>query len=825
MLDTTSSGGLMHCKLALALALVPLALGGCNREPTTSTLLPTAVHPAGLVEITITGIGTPQQRASARSLTAPATGTALTSRGWKSPAVTTAQRLFVLPSDGTVEVAEVSTASFTFGTRGDGGYRYVSATFKVRNASATGVAYTTPRTNLTFVGVDATGSLSGTAIKSLEKFDGTAITTGLETQIQPTGWAALGVNATITASAPDILQVYTEAEVAGTSLPSGVTSIQPYGFVVRNPNNAVGRSLAANPNISQFDGLLTVAYKVPLQATPADDPFTITGVFLPVDDQATWVTQSLEDTDETSVNAVVARAALLGAQVRSVVGPMAGSTPAQTQCTVRSGGTASSPTGFLAVGIGFSAASPNPFSAPDSLIDSTASMAATFTQAIKGATASTFVVNTSEGGQPFLGGSYAGPGTVTQRTPGGHLWPGDLVEVSLTGGLLGTAQGSRVCPAVVYRYRVKAKAGSLAFSAAAGSPFAVGVGPQSVALGDFNSDGKLDLATANYLDNTVSVLLGDGTGRFAAAAGSPVSVGLGPYSVALGDLNGDGKLDIVTANESGNSISVLLGDGSGTFTAAAGSPVAVGAAPTSVALGDVNGDGRLDVVTVNYNGNSVSVLLGDGTGRFTAAPGSPYSLGAGTFPIAVALGDINGDGRLDIATANAAKGTISVLLGDGLGSFSPVAGSPFSLGGGAAAYSLSLVDVNGDGKTDIVTANVVGISSTVLLGNGSGGFVPSAGSPFSVGGSTLVTANAVALGDMNGDGKLEIITGNSTLTGGNVSVLVGDGAGGFAAVAGSPFAVGSFPNSVAVGDVNGDGKLDIVTANYGDNTVTVLLNP
>src|SRR5204862_441374 len=131
----------------------------------------------------------------------------------------------------------------------------------------------------------------------------------------------------------------------------------------------------------------------------------------------------------------------------------------------------------------------------------------------------------------------------------------------------------------------------------------VGTGPQSVAVGDFNRDGKPDLATANTSSNTVTILLGNGTGGFSQAAGSPVAVGAGPQSVAVGDFNRDGKPDLATANAGSNNVTILLGNGAGGFSQAAGSPVAVGNPPFSVAAGDFDHDGKPDLATANGDGN------------------------------------------------------------------------------------------------------------------------------------------------------------------------------------------------------------------------------
>src|SRR5207249_1675711 len=211
--------------------------------------------------------------------------------------------------------------------------------------------------------------------------------------------------------------------------------------------------------------------------------------------------------------------------------------------------------------------SPTPYVGAASFIARTSSFSATFSTTMAAATASTFVVNSSQRGRWFLGSAYGGTGTTTLATPAASFNPGEEVEV-----VLGKGDGT--------------------FTAASGSPVAVGTGPAFVALGDVNGDGKLDLVTANFQSNNVTVLLGNGSGTFTAAGGSPVAVGLAPYTVAVGDVNGDGKLDLVTANEGSNTVTVLLGNGDGTFTVAAGSPVAVGSFPYSVTVGDVNGDGK-----------------------------------------------------------------------------------------------------------------------------------------------------------------------------------------------------------------------------------------
>src|SRR5438132_4232718 len=192
--------------------------------------------------------------------------------------------------------------------------------------------------------------------------------------------------------------------------------------------------------------------------------------------------------------------------------------------------------------------------------------------------------------------------------------------------------------------------------------FGLGTTPLSVAVGDFNGDGKQDLAVANDGSNNVSVLLGNGAGSFSAAAN--FKVGSGPFSVAVGDFNGDGKQDLAVANDGSNNVSVLLSNGAGSFSAATN--FGVGFNPNSVAVGDFNGDGKQDLAVANFSSDNVSILLGDGTGNFGAAT----NFGVGSNPRSVAIADFNGDGKQDLATGNQSASNVSILLGNGAGGFS-----------------------------------------------------------------------------------------------------------------------------------------------------------
>lgn len=349
-------------------------------------------------------------------------------------------------------------------------------------------------------------------------------------------------------------------------------------------------------------------------------------------------------------------------------------------------------------------------------------------------------------------------------------------------------------------FTVTANVGDAVSFRLASSP-KVGRNPTSVTVGDFNGDGKLDLAIANSKSDTVSVLLGDGTGTFTVTS-SPV-VGE-PDAVAVGDYNADGKADLVTANLDTGTISVLLGDGTGNFTLA--SSMNVGSAPTSLAVGDFNKDGKLDLVIGRSYYGDISILLGDGTGHFTRilVPVSPS-------PATVVVGEFNGDGFLDIAVTDQYDNRVYILLGDGAGNFT-LASSPAT---GGSPVSVAVGDFNRDDKLDLAIANTSDGTVSILLGDGTGNFTlksspVAGGSPFSV-----------AVGDFNGDDNLDLAVANGVIDG-TVSILLGDGTGNFTPA--SSMNVGSAPTSLVVGDFNKDGKMDFAVNNsLMAGTVSVLL--
>ncbi len=349
----------------------------------------------------------------------------------------------------------------------------------------------------------------------------------------------------------------------------------------------------------------------------------------------------------------------------------------------------------------------------------------------------------------------------------------------------------------------------------------VGTGPKSVVAADVNGDGKPDLICANAVDNTLTVLTNNGNGTFTLSA--TLVVGRAPRFIAVADVDGDGTPDLISANILDNNLTVLTNTGSGTFSLS--SSPRVGAWPLAVLAADVNGDGKLDLISANLDGNSLTVLTNNGDGTFTLSA----TIGLEDGPISVVAADVNMDGKLDLICANnlhpngTPANTLTVLTNNGRGTFTfsaelVVAGQP---------ASVVAADVNGDGRPDLVCANYElpdGTSAntlTVLTNMGNGAFT------FSVTLEVGENPAAVVAADFNGDGWLDLISADSgNGSGKTLTVLTNNQHGEFSLSAKPDVGLG--PQSVAVADVNGDGKLDLISANYGNpvlgNTLTVLLN-
>jgi hypothetical protein len=339
--------------------------------------------------------------------------------------------------------------------------------------------------------------------------------------------------------------------------------------------------------------------------------------------------------------------------------------------------------------------------------------------------------------------------------------------------------------------------------------YVTGATPAAVAIVDLNGDGKPDLVTANDFDATVSVLIGNGGGSFLPKRDYPTG-STNPDWLAVGDLNGDGKPDLVTANAiSGDAkaytVSVLINKGDGSFVPKSG--VQTGGEADSVAMGDLNGDGKPDLATANALTNTVSVLTNTGGGSFPIR----HDYRVGKAPQSAVIGDLNGDGKADVAAPNLNGNSVSVLINDGAGGFLPR--RDFSTGSGTD--DLAIGDLNGDGKPDLVTANQDSNTVSVLLNAGGGSF--RAKRDYATG----RTPQSVAIGDLNADGRRDVVTTNGKRT---ASVLVNSGGGSLESRLDYPTPSGSGSVPAAIGDLNGDGKPDLVTANGNSNTVSVLMN-
>jgi hypothetical protein len=305
---------------------------------------------------------------------------------------------------------------------------------------------------------------------------------------------------------------------------------------------------------------------------------------------------------------------------------------------------------------------------------------------------------------------------------------------------------------------------------------------------------------------------------------SPIRLRTGTYpqSVLIADVNHDGIADLLVANNGSSNLTVYLGQGAGEFKMAPGSPFGAGPSPNDLTPGDFNGDGHFDLAIANHGVKLVTLLLGDGTGRFAFAPGSPFAVASNPHPHGIAAADFDEDGKLDLAVDSWGENKVLVLFGNGDGTFR-TNGVKFDVG--AAPYErLRTANLDGDGHADIITSNWKGDSVSVLRGDGKGRFALAGGANIPVPTSPF----GIAIGDFNGDRQPDIAivhySGQATDRSRNgLSVLLGDGKGRFALARGSPFPVGHYPPTVAAGDLNRDGITDIAVPNYLDNSVTIYL--
>jgi len=333
--------------------------------------------------------------------------------------------------------------------------------------------------------------------------------------------------------------------------------------------------------------------------------------------------------------------------------------------------------------------------------------------------------------------------------------------------------------------------------------FGTDAGPIAIATGDFNGDGKLDLVTANSASNTVSILLNTGSGDFGAK--TDIVVGSSPRAVLVLDFNGDGKLDlaVAVANSSSNTVEILLGTGTGSFNPA--TSLLTGITPVALASADFNGDGVPDLAVVNAGDNSVHVFLGTTNGNFIFST----ALTTGTAPSGIAVADLDADGRPDLAVTNSGDDTVSIFLGAGNGLFN----SGVTLPTGTGPAGIVAGRFHASNNTDLAVVNRASNTMSVFLGNGDGTF--SVRKDFATGAQPV----ALAAGDFTGDNRVDLAVANSGAN--TISILAGVGDGSFLS---SDFTAPAAPFAMATGDFDADGRLDLVTANRDANNVTVFLN-
>ena len=341
--------------------------------------------------------------------------------------------------------------------------------------------------------------------------------------------------------------------------------------------------------------------------------------------------------------------------------------------------------------------------------------------------------------------------------------------------------------------------------------------------GDMNGDGLPDLVAANEMGNSVSVFLDDTAGTFHSSGSQDTAFLTGDYPTggALADFNHDGVLDVITADYHGNSVSILLGIKSGTTGKGTGKlapkttyPTLPGAETSNLAVGDLNKDGNLDVIATNPQKGSMSVFLGTADGTLSTAIDVPVGVATHSFPYSAAIGDFNGDGRNDVAIADIVTGPVIVKLGNGDGTFQDDVAYAT---GATGPFIILTYDLNLDGKLDLVCADRGSFDVTVFLGRGDGTFRR----PIHASTGAGTGPYSIAVADFNQDGVPDLVTANFMSSTGTVLIGLGDGHFGPPIDAG-PMGENSY--GTAAGDFNGDGKPDFATANAGGFDVTVKLS-
>jgi hypothetical protein len=338
-------------------------------------------------------------------------------------------------------------------------------------------------------------------------------------------------------------------------------------------------------------------------------------------------------------------------------------------------------------------------------------------------------------------------------------------------------------------------------------------GPISIAVGDFNNDSRLDIVVANHLNYNIGIFLGYGNGTFSRQVTFSTGTNSYPISVAVADFNNDSRLDIVVADFWADRIDLFFGYGDGTFSDVITYSTGSYSGPVSVVVGDFNNDTQLDVAVTNSNTDNIGVFFGNGNGTFSSQ--TTFSTGNGSRSYSMAIGDFNNDNQLDIAIANLGNNNFGVLLGCVNGTF--FSQLTYLTGDGSQPQFIAVGDFNNDSRLDVVVANQATDNVAVFLGYASESFLSAPA--YSTGFSSQPTS--IAVGDFNNDTRLDIVVTNNGTD--NVMVLFGSGYGTFVSQTTYSTGYSSYPCWVAVGDFNNDSRLDIVVANSGTNNVSIFL--
>jgi hypothetical protein len=376
--------------------------------------------------------------------------------------------------------------------------------------------------------------------------------------------------------------------------------------------------------------------------------------------------------------------------------------------------------------------------------------------------------------------------------------PGETVFATVTPAA--QSNNGNLAKPRVFQFTAAATGGNGTFSS--GAEVSVGNSPYIVLTADIDGDGDLDLLTPNFTGNSVSIRLNDGNGAFSGTTN--VQVGSQPRGLALTDLDGDGDLDIITANYNANTASVRFNNGSGSFSGS--TEITVGSQPQSVMTADLDGDGDQDLLVSNGASSTVSILLNNGSGAFSSNP----DVAVGSFPFSLTTADVDNDGDIDLLTGSYQSTTVSIRLNTGSGIFIGTT----NLNAGSQPRGVTTADIDADGDLDLLVANANSNNVNIFSNNGTGTFTLNA---------TLAVGNfpgGITAADIDGDSDIDFVVPN--IFDNTVSVKINNGNGVFSN--GTTVSVGNQPYRVAMSDIDGDGDLDMLTSNFGGNTVSVRFN-